>query len=142
MASVFLLPTLFGIAIFGAWISTGVRVAAGASGLIVIAAWIRFPWVGLWWDGQRVVGFRSWWRPIRKFQVDEIARFRAVDYMGPIFLTWPAGGRLQSGQLSVELVDGASVTMWGTITSYSVARDQARKLNSWLGIELPRMRGR
>lgn len=105
---------------------------------VTITAWL---WLRLFFTGPRVSGdcfvVNSWWWR-RTVCRDEVIRFRVGSYGGPFYyLAWAIDdGRLRSGELQAELIDGSIIRLPGTVCNYRIAREMAEASNSWLGVEL------
>lgn len=116
----------------------------GAGGVVVYGwLWLRFPWVGVWVDGEWIV-VRSWWTSMC-VPCDGVVRVRAESYSGWFYVVGLpiAGGVLELGALSLDTSDRGVVRLGGTVTWLRSARAQARALNVLLGVDMPRRdRGR
>lgn len=135
-----LAPAAIILAVFDSPVPVAVRVLCCIVSLLIIWAWARLPWVGIWNVSDGKIAWRSWFSPLRTIELSSVERFRATEYLGLFFVVgWTIpDGRWQSGQVSVELKSGENITLRGSVTSLLAANAQCRELNDRLGIERPR----
>lgn len=121
--------------VIGLTSGTGAWLLIGISTPILITyswAWIRVWRVGVVIRDDKVV-ITSWFSS-ECLGRREMSWWSSDSYTRVLFvLGWPvAGGALEPGVLSVDLVDGTRRQVAGTVSLRSSVRAQARFLNAWL----------
>lgn len=94
--------------------------------------WLRLPFTGVAVRGDHVV-VTAWWSR-RRLHRGEVSTFRSSPYGGPFFyLAWAiTDGPLASRELEVELMDGTSGIVHGTVCGSRVSQEMVYALNAWL----------
>ncbi|MFF5625726.1 hypothetical protein ACFY5A_10190 [Microbacterium sp. NPDC012755] len=137
MSSVFtgFVPAMFLLGPMGAGVPQAIHVIL--IGLLGMTGWlwVRLPFTGVIVSGD-VVTATSWWSR-RRLHRGSIRMFRSRPYEGPFFyLAWTiVDGALASRDVEVELKDGTTTVLRGTVCNSRVSFDMVHALNAWLDEE-------